>query len=113
MEEIGSIEYKCPSDVFLQVIKGKCKTTLIVLIAKGRNRFSEMRRTLPTISERLISRQLDELEKDGLIRRESFAETPPRVEYYLTDYGKSLYPIIIEMRKWGYIHLEKTDHKFY
>lgn len=113
MEEIGSIEYKCPSDVFLQVIKGKCKTTLIVLIAKGRNRFSEMRRTLPTISERLISRQLDELEKDGLIRRESFAETPPRVEYYLTDYGKSLYPIIIEMRKWGYIHLEKIDHKFY
>ncbi len=109
MEEIGSTEYKCPSDVFLQVIKGKCKTTLIVLIAKGRNRFSEMRRTLPTISERLISRQLDELEKDGLIRRESFAETPPRVEYYLTDYGKSLYPIIIEMRKWGYIHLEKIS----
>ncbi len=112
MEEIGSIEYKCPSDAFLKVIKGKCKTTLIVLIAKGRNRFGEMRRTLPMISERMISRQLDELEKDGIISRESFAEIPPRVEYYLTDYGKSLYPVIKEMRKWGYIHLEKMDHKF-
>jgi len=107
MEEIGATEFQCPSDVFLQIIKGKCKTTLIVLIKKGRNRFGEMRRTLPTISERMLSRQLDELEKDGIIRRESFPEVPPRVEYYLTAYGETIYPIIREMRKWGYIHLEK------
>lgn len=109
MEEIGSTEYQCPSDVFLQIIKGKCKTTLIVLIKKGRNRFGEMRRTLPTISERMLSRQLDELEKDGIIRREGFPEVPPRVEYFLTPYGETIYPIIREMRKWGYIHLEKQQ----
>lgn len=108
MEEIGTFEYSCPSDVFLQVIKGKCKTTIIMMIAKGRNRFSEMRRTLPTISERMISKQLDELERDGIICREVFGEVPPRVEYSLTDYGKTIYPIIREMRRWGYVHLERA-----
>ncbi len=106
MHEIEKIETACPSDVFLQVIKGKCKTTLIVLIKKGRNRFSEMNKTLPTISERMIAKQLDELERDGIIVRKVFAEVPPRVEYYLTEYGESLYPIVNEMRKWGYRHLE-------
>ncbi|HEX8658629.1 MAG TPA: helix-turn-helix domain-containing protein [Hymenobacter sp.] len=105
MEEIGATEFRCPSDAFLGIIKGKCKTTLLVLIKKGRNRFGEMRRTLPTISERMISRQLDELEQAGVIRRESFAELPPRVEYYLTEYGETLYPIVREMRKWGHLHL--------
>lgn len=108
-EEIEQTEVICPSDAFLQVIKGKCKTTIIVLIEKGRNRFSEIRRTLPTISERMISKQLDELESDGLISRHTFAEVPPRVEYHLTAYGKSIYPIIREMRKWGHIHLEKIS----
>lgn len=107
MEDLEKIEYECPSDALLQVIKRKCKTTIIVLIEKGRNRFSEMRRTLPTISERMISKQLDELEKDGIISRKVFAEVPPRVEYSLTAYGKGLYPIIREMRRWGHIHLNR------
>lgn len=106
MQEVEKIETVCPSDVFLQVIKGKCKTTLIVLIKKGRNRFSEMNKTLPTISERMLAKQLDELETDGIITRRVFAEVPLRVEYYLTAYGDSLYPIINEMRKWGYRHIE-------
>ena len=109
MDDIPNVEVVCPSDIFLKIIKGKCKTTLIVLIKKGRNRFGEMKKTLPTISERMISRQLDELEKDGIIRRESFAEIPPRVEYYLTEYGETIYPVIKEMRKWGYVHLEKQE----
>ena len=111
MEDVPKVEFICPSDVFLNIIKGKCKTTLIVMIKKGRNRFGEMRRTLPSISERMLSRQLDELEKDGIIIRKSFPEVPPRVEYYLTEYGETIYPIVNEMRKWGYIHLEKQDPK--
>lgn len=102
-------EYICPSDIFLQVIKGKCKTTIIILIHKNINRFSEIRRSLPTISERMLSTQLNELVRDGIIRRESFNEIPPRIEYYLTEYGKTIYPIIKEMRKWGYIHLERQQ----
>lgn len=106
MQEMEEIETICPSDVFLQVIKGKCKTTLIALIKKGRNRFSEMIKTLPTISARMLAKQLDELEKDGIITRKVFAEVPIRVEYYLTQYGESLYPIVSDMRKWGYRHIE-------
>ncbi|SDN12140.1 winged helix-turn-helix transcriptional regulator [Siphonobacter aquaeclarae] len=109
MDEIGKTESQCPSDVFLKVLKGKCKTTIIVLIETGRNRFSEIRRTLPTISERMISKQLDELQKDGIIDRQVFGEVPPRVEYSLTEYGKTLLPIVRQMRKWGYIHLEKIS----
>jgi DNA-binding HxlR family transcriptional regulator len=108
MQEIGITEVQCPSDAFLRLLKGKCKTTLLVLIKKGRNRFGEMRRTLPTLSERMLSRQLDELEQDGLIQRTSFPEVPPRVEYSLTEYGETLYPIVREMRRWGHLHLERT-----
>ncbi|MBP2619555.1 winged helix-turn-helix transcriptional regulator [Chryseobacterium jejuense] len=106
MSEIEKIETVCPSDVFLQVIKGKCKTTIIVLIKKKRNRFTEMKKTLPTISERTIAKQLNELESDGIITRKVFNEVPLRVEYYLTEYGESIYPIVREMRKWGYMHLQ-------
>lgn len=109
MSEIEKTETVCPSDVFLQVIKGKCKTTIIVLIKKKRNRFTEMKKTLPTISERTIAKQLRELESDGIITRKVFNEVPLRVEYYLTEYGESIYPIVREMRKWGYIHLQKQD----
>lgn len=108
MLELQKIETVCPSDAFLQIIKGKCKTTLIVMIKKNRNRFSEMKKTLPTVSERMIVKQLDELEADGIITRKVFGKVPPRVEYYLTAYGESLFPIINEMRKWGYQHLERS-----
>ncbi|MAX82176.1 MAG: transcriptional regulator [Crocinitomicaceae bacterium] len=107
MIELKDQETECPSDVFLQVIKGKCKTTLIVMIKKGRNRFGEMKRTLPTISERMIAKQLDELQEDGIISKEVFHEIPLRVEYSLTEYGETIYPIINSLRKWGYQHLER------
>lgn len=109
MPELDKTEIVCPSDVFLQVIKGKCKTTLIVLIKKNRNRFTEMKKTLPTISERTIAKQLRELENDGIITRKVFNEVPLRVEYYLTKYGESIYPVVREMRKWGYMHLQQHD----
>lgn len=106
--EKNLVEYNCPSDVFMKVLKGKCKTTLLVLIKKGVNRFGEMKRALPTISERMLAKQLDELEADGILSRTVFAEVPPRVEYALTEYGETLYPIVKEIRKWGRIHQEKT-----
>lgn len=109
MLEIDKTETICPSDVFLQVIKGKCKTTIIVLIKKKRNRFTEIKKTLPTISERTIAKQLKELESDGIITRKVFNEVPLRVEYYLTEYGESIYPIVREMRKWGYMRLQQQD----
>ncbi|GHE45868.1 winged helix-turn-helix transcriptional regulator [Sphingobacterium griseoflavum] len=107
MQDIENVEISCPSDAFLKIIKGKCKSTIIVMIKKGRNRFSEMKKTLPTISERMIAKQLNELESDDIITRKVIEAMPLRVEYYLTDYGESIYPIVHDMRKWGYKHLEK------
>lgn len=101
------VEYTCPSDTFMKVLKGKCKTTILVLIEKGINRFGEMKRALPSISERMLAKQLDELEADGILLRTVFAEVPPRVEYALTPYGETLFPIVKAMRRWGYIHQEK------
>ena len=70
--EKNLVEYNCPSDVFMKVLKGKCKTTLLVLIKKEVNRFGEMKRALPTISERMLAKQLDELEADGILSRTVF-----------------------------------------
>ena len=106
--EKNYVESDCPSDVFMKVLKGKCKTTLIVLIKKGINRFGEMKRALPTISERMLARQLDELAADGILNRTVYPEVPPRVEYSLTEYGETLYPIVKEIRHWGRIHQEKV-----
>lgn len=60
-----------------------------------------MQRSIPEISKQMLTNKLRELEEDGVIHREVFAEVPPRVEYSITDKGKSLYPVINEMRKWG------------
>ena len=106
--EKNLVEYNCPSDVFMKVLKGKCKTTILVLIKKGINRFGEMKRALPSISERMLAKQLDELEAAGILSRTAFAEVPPRVEYAMTEYGETLYPIVKEIRKWGHIHQEKN-----
>ncbi|WP_257090411.1 helix-turn-helix domain-containing protein [Sphingobacterium sp. E70] len=81
-----------------------------MLIRKNRNRFTEMKKTVPTISERTIAKQLRELEADGIISRKVFNEVPLRVEYYLTEYGESIYPIVRDMRKWGHMHLKHLQN---
>ncbi|ULT24911.1 winged helix-turn-helix transcriptional regulator [Sphingobacterium sp. E70] len=69
-----------------------------------------MKKTVPTISERTIAKQLRELEADGIISRKVFNEVPLRVEYYLTEYGESIYPIVRDMRKWGHMHLKHLQN---
>lgn len=81
-----------------------------MLIRKNRNRFTEMKKTVSTISERTIAKQLRELEADGIISRKVFNEVPLRVEYYLTEYGESIYPIVRDMRKWGHMHLKHLQN---
>jgi DNA-binding HxlR family transcriptional regulator len=95
----------CPVEVTLAVIGGKWKAVLIFhLVRGGAHRFAELRRKTPGISERVLTRQLRELEADGIVRREVFAEVPPRVEYSLTEYGESLRPVTEAMCAWGKGH---------
>jgi DNA-binding HxlR family transcriptional regulator len=99
-------DYGCPVEATLAVIGGKWKTVLIFHMMKGgTHRFAELRRKTTEISERVLTRQLRELEADGILRREVFPEVPPRVEYSLTEYGMSLQLVTKAMCEWGKRHM--------
>lgn len=91
----------CPIDTFINAIKGKRKGTIIFHLFQGNKRYSELVRLMPDISERMITKQLKELEKDNLINRTVFPEVPPRVEYSLTKLGREIHPVLKGMYKGG------------
>ena len=97
----------CPVTSCLNKIGGKWKPIVILMIYDNKNRFSLLRKAIPLISKQMLVNQLRELEDDKLINRTIFPEVPPRVEYELTEYGKTVLPIIYEMGKWGKIDMEK------
>lgn len=94
-------EYHCAMDITMNFIGGKWKTVVLWYLRKDKKRFSELRRLIPNITEKMLSLQLKDLERDGLVKRKVYPEVPPRVEYYLTDFGKSLIPMLEEIAKWG------------
>ncbi len=91
----------CPVTLTTQIIGGRWKHLIIYLISAGINRFGAMQRGLPDISKNMLTQSLRELERDGIITREIFAEIPPRVEYALTDWGRATLPIMKAMADWG------------
>ncbi|GAB2615857.1 winged helix-turn-helix transcriptional regulator [Belliella aquatica] len=94
-------ELKCPVSILLQLIGGKWKPIILYVLRSNKRRFGEISARIPTISRKVLTEQLKELERDGLIERKQFKEIPPRVEYSLTEFGKSLAPVLNEMEKWG------------
>ncbi|PZX11751.1 HxlR family transcriptional regulator [Breznakibacter xylanolyticus] len=100
---VSKLNYKtkCPVTATLQLIGGRWKTIILYTLTHGTKRFGEIAVRIPEISRKVLTEQLKELESDGLIVREQFKEIPPRVEYSLTDLGKSLSPVIGELEKWG------------
>ena len=92
---------KCPVTATLQLIGGRWKTIILYTLTAGTKRFGEIAVRIPDISRKVLTEQLKELEADGLILREQYKEIPPRVEYSLTDLGKSLSSVIRELEKWG------------
>ena len=93
--------YGCPVEATLAVIGGKWKGVILYHLMSGTKRFNEFRRLMSDITQRMLTLQLRELEKDGIIHREIFKEVPPKVEYSLTEFGRTLEPIIKLMRDWG------------
>ncbi|HEY4481868.1 MAG TPA: helix-turn-helix domain-containing protein [Candidatus Brocadiaceae bacterium] len=93
--------YHCALDITMDYIGGKWKTVVLWYLRKQHKRFSELKRLIPDITEKMLSLQLRQLEKDGIVGRRVFAEVPPRVEYYLTEQGKSIVPVIEAIAKWG------------
>ncbi|MDB5012908.1 MAG: transcriptional regulator [Daejeonella sp.] len=92
---------ECPITAMLKLIGGKWKPVILYFLTFGTRRFGEIAVRIPTISRKVLTEQLKELEKDGLIMRKQYNEIPPRVEYSLTDLGKSLSSVFDEMSLWG------------
>jgi DNA-binding HxlR family transcriptional regulator len=90
----------CPAQRVLLVIGGRWKVPILYHLQGGSRRFSELRQLLIPVTPRMLSQQLRELERDGLVRRKVYAQVPPRVEYSLTPIGKSVQPIIAAMCQW-------------
>lgn len=91
----------CAIEFAMEMLGGRWKLAILKQLLSGTHRFGELRRAMPTITQRMLTRQLRELEADGLVTRTVYAEVPPRVEYTLTDVGRSLDPITEQLDKWG------------
>lgn len=97
----------CPMTATLEYIGGRWKCIILYYLTTGTKRFGEIAVRIPTISRKVLTQQLKELERDGLILRKQYKEIPPRVEYSLTDLGKSLSPVFKAMSNWGKTHILK------
>lgn len=91
----------CPVEVTVSIVGGSWKLTIVQKLLAGTRRFGELRRDVGGVTDRVLTRQLRELEADGLVHREVFAEVPPRVEYSLTHRGRTLQPLVEMMDEWG------------
>ena len=91
----------CPVEATLDMIGGKYKALILWQLSQGKLRYSQLRDRLGTITPKILTNQLRELEANRLIHREVFPIVPPKVEYSLTELGQSLMPILVAMRDWG------------
>lgn len=98
----------CPVEAALSVIGGKWKGIILYHLLSETIRFNELRRLMPDITQRMLTKQLRELEADNIILRTIYPEVPPKVEYSMTDYGKTLAPVIEALLMWGTKHLHQT-----
>ena len=109
--ESGEAEALCPVETTLGLIGGKYKALILWHLMEGALRFSELSRAVPGATPRMLTRQLRELEASGLVARRVFAEVPVRVEYSLTESGKSIYPILSAMYRWGSAYLASQGRR--
>ena len=91
----------CPVEATLELIGGKYKALILWHLAEGKLRFSQLRDQIKGVTPKMLTQQLRELESQSLVHREVFAVVPPKVEYSLTELGRSLMPLLVAMRDWG------------
>ena len=99
----------CAVEATLDLIDGKWKGVILFHLQGGTQRFGELRKRMPGITQRMLTKQLRALEDDRLVIRKVYAEVPPRVEYTLSEIGESLRPVIETLRAWGESHREQLS----
>lgn len=101
----------CAVEAFLDTLGGRWKGMILFHLLPGTLRFGELRKALPGVTQRMLTTQLRELEKDEIIARKVYAEVPPRVEYSLTPLGRKLSPILALMAEWGDEYMRRYEEK--
>jgi len=91
----------CPAEYTLTVIGGRWKVLILYQLFQGVQRFSELRRALPGVTQKMLTQQLRELERAGVVSRKVYPQVPPKVEYRLTPLGATLKPVVAAMCRWG------------
>src|SRR6266851_137336 len=105
-------EIICPVEVTLSIVGGKWKPIIVWYLLSGTKRFGELRRLIPDATQQMLTTQLRELEQMGILHRQVYAQVPPKVEYSLTELGRSLEPIILQIYTWGewYCNQNSIEH---
>jgi DNA-binding HxlR family transcriptional regulator len=101
----------CPVTHFMNKIGGKWKVLIVYGIEMGHNRLSMLQKVIPLISKQTLIDQLRELEEDKIIERNVFPEVPPRVEYKVSKYGKTMWPVIVNIQQWGLKDMRRMSRK--
>jgi DNA-binding HxlR family transcriptional regulator len=102
-------EYQCSMELTLDLIGGKWKSLILWYLGENVIRFSELRRSLPRITQKMLTQQLRELEDSGLVNRVIYTQVPPKVEYSLTAAGKSLLPVLATLCQWGQNYVDEVE----
>lgn len=102
-------EYKCGIDVTLALVGGKWKASILWHLAQGTMRFSDLQRQFSDTTRKMLTQQLRELEADGLVHRKVYPQVPPKVEYSLTEQGKTIFPILELMCDWGRSYVQESS----
>lgn len=103
--------YHCPVEAALDVIGGKWKPLILWALGDNVLRFNKLQKALPGVNTKMLTKQLRELEEDGIVRRTIYPEVPPRVEYAITDYGRTLIPVLQALCNWGAEYLGVNETK--
>lgn len=98
----------CPLTAALAAIGGKWKLIIVYWLAESPRHFAALRQAIPGISQKVLTQQLRELVNDGIVHREPKGAVPAPVEYSLTDYGRSVVPLVDQIRLWGRAHMERV-----
>ncbi|TCQ09084.1 HxlR family transcriptional regulator [Rhizobium sp. PP-F2F-G36] len=91
----------CSVEAAIGLIDGKWKSVILFHLLSGTLRFNEIRKTIPNVTQRMLTNQLREMEDDGLISRKVYAQVPPKVEYSLSPLGRSMEPVLLALKQWG------------